>query len=176
MASMDASLPDSTLRPMTGRKPFPAPGGSRSRLAAMILLAISFAASAAGCRLTPLTDRDWAPELSRMAAADFDGEQVRVHNVRNSNYRTDTDFDLSTGRSGSYDPARSSDSASDYISRCRWPTCRESRTLSSVSASMAKTSWRSRSKCDGSAARSSTRCTTFSMKTRSSISPETSAI
>ena len=29
-----------------------------------------------------------------MAGADFEGYQVRVHNVRNSNYRTDTDFDL----------------------------------------------------------------------------------
>jgi len=60
----------------------------------MILAAVFMAFAAAGCRLTPLADRDWAPELSRMAAADFDGETVHVHNVRNSNYRTDTDFDL----------------------------------------------------------------------------------
>ncbi|HEX3997754.1 MAG TPA: DUF4105 domain-containing protein [Pirellulales bacterium] len=47
-----------------------------------------------GCRLTPLADRDWAPELARMAGADFDGPWVHVHNVRDSNYRSDTDFDL----------------------------------------------------------------------------------
>jgi hypothetical protein len=58
------------------------------------IFAAVFVAAATGCRLTPRSDRDWAPEFSRMAGADFEGEQVHVHNVRNSNYRTDTDFDL----------------------------------------------------------------------------------
>jgi hypothetical protein len=112
---MDASLPDSTpqwvaRRPLrtvsllersgvardSSPSPQPSPrgrGGTPVRRAAILAAAILVAA-ASGCRLTPLTDRDWAPELSRMAGADFNGEQVLVHNVRNSNYRTDTDFDL----------------------------------------------------------------------------------
>lgn len=66
-----------------------------NRAVRIAFLAIACAvASATGCRFTPRSDRDWAPELARMAGADFDGEIVRVHNVRNSNYRTDTDFDV----------------------------------------------------------------------------------
>lgn len=90
---MEARQSETTPRPQS-RAPTPAAAGSRSRLRAVILAAGLFVAFATGCRLTPLTNRDWAPELSRMAAADFDGDRVRVHNVRNSNYRTDTDFDL----------------------------------------------------------------------------------
>jgi len=67
---------------------------SASKFRATVVAAALLAVIATGCRFTPLTNRDWAPELSRMAGADFEGYQVRVHNVRNSNYRTDTDFDL----------------------------------------------------------------------------------
>ena len=91
---MEASLSDTTPRPKSSRAPTPAAAGSRSNFGAVVVFAGLLAAFATGCRLTPLTNRDWAPELSRMAAADFDGDHVRVHNVRNSNYRTDTDFDL----------------------------------------------------------------------------------
>ncbi len=58
----------------------------------VLLVAVVLVSS--GCRMTPLADRDWAPELSQMAGADFNGPYVHVHNVRNSNYRTDTDFDV----------------------------------------------------------------------------------
>ena len=78
---MEASLPNSAPpRPL-------AP-------AWLVFLAAACAIAAAGCRLTPLANRDWAPELSRMAGADFDGRWAHVHNVRNSNYRSDTDFDV----------------------------------------------------------------------------------
>jgi hypothetical protein len=56
----------------------------------MILAALLLA----GCRLTPLNDRDWAPEFSRLATADLRGDLVTIHNVRNCNYRTEDDFDV----------------------------------------------------------------------------------
>ncbi len=57
-------------------------------------LAIGMLVASVGCRLTPSNDRDWAPELSKLATADFDGDFVTVHNVRNCEYRTDKDFDV----------------------------------------------------------------------------------
>ena len=63
----------------------------------LILIAIAalgILAPAAGCRLTPTNDRDWAPELSRLSTADFKGDFVTVHNVRNCDYRTEEDYDV----------------------------------------------------------------------------------
>lgn len=93
---MDASLLDRkpTKPAVADGLALALPGGRARRSTIILLAAIVCAAAASGCRLTPLADRDWAPELSRMAGADFEGPVVRVHNVRNSNYRTDTDFDL----------------------------------------------------------------------------------
>ncbi len=48
----------------------------------------------AGCRVTPTNDRDWAPEFSRLATADFRDDLVTIHNVRNCDYRTEDDFDV----------------------------------------------------------------------------------
>jgi hypothetical protein len=42
--------------------------------------------------IEPSNDRDWVPENSRLAHATFDGELVTVHDIRNFDYRTDTDF------------------------------------------------------------------------------------
>ena len=42
--------------------------------------------------IKPSNDRDWAPEVARVPWADFDGDRVRVHNVRNFDYRSETDF------------------------------------------------------------------------------------
>ena len=57
---------------------------------------LTLAGLALGCRFTPLNDRDWSPEYSRLATAEFIGRgpQVIVHNVRNCAYRTATDFDV----------------------------------------------------------------------------------
>ena len=51
----------------------------------------------AGCRLTPTNDRDWAPELSQLATADFRGDMVTIHNVRDCVYRSEDDFDVHYG-------------------------------------------------------------------------------
>jgi len=42
--------------------------------------------------LEPSNDRDWVPENAVLAYATFDGERVTLHNIRNFDYRTETDF------------------------------------------------------------------------------------
>jgi hypothetical protein len=37
-------------------------------------------------------DRDWAPEYARLAYATINGDLVTIHNIRNFDYRTETDF------------------------------------------------------------------------------------
>ena len=40
----------------------------------------------------PRNDRDWQPELAVLPYASFDGERVTIHNIRNFDYRSETDF------------------------------------------------------------------------------------
>lgn len=42
----------------------------------------------------PSNERDWAPDQARAAQATFDGERVRIDNVRNAHYRAVDDFDV----------------------------------------------------------------------------------
>ena len=42
--------------------------------------------------LKPSNDRAWQPDVSQTAWAEINGDEVTVHNVRNCDYRTDTDF------------------------------------------------------------------------------------
>jgi hypothetical protein len=42
--------------------------------------------------LKPRQDRDWKPEVAVLAHADIDGDQVIIHNVRDFDYRTETEF------------------------------------------------------------------------------------
>ncbi|HBE88578.1 MAG TPA: hypothetical protein DDW67_05485 [Elusimicrobia bacterium] len=53
------------------------------------------AAAALGWWLTlkPSNDRDWQPDAARTAWAEVDGNAVTVHNVRNFDYRAETDYD-----------------------------------------------------------------------------------
>jgi len=44
--------------------------------------------------LKPSNDRDWQPDLATLAYADLNGNQVTLHNIRNCDYRTETDFDV----------------------------------------------------------------------------------
>src|SRR5262245_66599043 len=41
----------------------------------------------------PSNERDWQPDVARLATAEIRGEQVTVRNVRNFRYRSATDFD-----------------------------------------------------------------------------------
>jgi Domain of unknown function (DUF4105) len=42
--------------------------------------------------IPPRQDRDWAPEYAKLAYATFNGNLVTIHNIRNFDYRTETDF------------------------------------------------------------------------------------
>ena len=42
--------------------------------------------------IRPSNDRDWQPDVRVLARATIEGDRVTVHNVRNFDYRTETDF------------------------------------------------------------------------------------
>ena len=42
--------------------------------------------------LKPTSDADWQPDVARVAWAEIKGDEVTLHNVRNCDYRTKTDF------------------------------------------------------------------------------------
>ena len=42
--------------------------------------------------IPPKQDRDWAPEYARLPYATINGDLVTIHNIRNFDYRTETDF------------------------------------------------------------------------------------
>jgi len=42
--------------------------------------------------MQPSNDRDWSPDQAVLARADFQGDQVTVHNIRNCTYRTAEDY------------------------------------------------------------------------------------
>lgn len=43
--------------------------------------------------ILPSNDRDWRPDVAHVARASIDGDVLTVHNVRNFDWRSDTDFD-----------------------------------------------------------------------------------
>ena len=43
-------------------------------------------------RIPPRADRDWQPDVARVATADMHGDVVTIHNVRDFDYRSETDF------------------------------------------------------------------------------------
>jgi hypothetical protein len=42
--------------------------------------------------ITPQQDSDWQPDVAQKAWADIQGDEVTLHNVRNCDYRTETDY------------------------------------------------------------------------------------
>jgi Domain of unknown function (DUF4105) len=42
--------------------------------------------------LSPTNDSDWQPDVAQKAWADIQGDEVTLHNVRNCDYRTQTDY------------------------------------------------------------------------------------
>src|SRR5438477_12170076 len=64
--------------------------GRRPALAAFGLAL--FAVLAWWASLRPSNDRPWTPELARLAHATVEGDLVTVHDIRNFDYRTETDF------------------------------------------------------------------------------------
>ena len=92
---------------------FDAPFGAGNRLAAVVL-AITFVVVLLFVRpfwrklvifvvlfagvitwwlmLSPTNDSDWQPDVAQQAWADIQGDEVTLHNVRNCDYRTETDY------------------------------------------------------------------------------------
>jgi hypothetical protein len=42
--------------------------------------------------IAPASDRDWQPDVAQRAWADVNGDEVTLHNVRNCEYRSETDY------------------------------------------------------------------------------------
>jgi len=58
--------------------------GAYAVLFAVVLMAFS--------TIKPSNGRDWPPETARLPYATIDGDEVRLHNIRNFSYRSETDF------------------------------------------------------------------------------------
>jgi hypothetical protein len=59
-------------------------------LAAFVALFVLLLAS--WTAIQPSNDRDWQPENALLAYASIDGDRITLHNIRNFDYRTETDF------------------------------------------------------------------------------------
>jgi hypothetical protein len=62
------------------------------RRALTLYLALFAALLAWWSTITPSNDRDWQPDVAVLSYATIDGDRVTVHNIRNFDYRTETDF------------------------------------------------------------------------------------
>jgi len=62
------------------------------RRAALTSLALFLVVLLWWLSIEPSNDRDWLPDVARPATADFDGSRVVVHNVRDFDYRSESDF------------------------------------------------------------------------------------
>jgi len=45
--------------------------------------------------MPPSNNRDWQPDLATLASAEIAGDKITIHNIRNCDYRTETDFTCS---------------------------------------------------------------------------------
>src|SRR5262249_10190001 len=58
----------------------------------VVFLAVFLLLVAWWSTIPPKQDRDWAPEYAKPAHATINGDLVTIHNIRNFDYRTETDF------------------------------------------------------------------------------------
>lgn len=78
----------------------------RGRVLASTTFAAGFAALLAWWfTLAPSHDRDWADDVARLLETEVDGDRVVLHNVRNFDWRTETDY-TQRWETRSYDLAR----------------------------------------------------------------------
>jgi uncharacterized protein DUF4105 len=61
----------------------------RAKLGVLVVIALI---AAWWLTLQPRNDRNWQPDVAQTAYAEIDGDLVTIHNVRNCDYRTGTDF------------------------------------------------------------------------------------
>jgi len=65
----------------------------RARRSSVVGIAVLFAVALwLFFRAQPSNDREWQPEVAVLPYATFDGDLVTVHNIRNFDYRSETDF------------------------------------------------------------------------------------
>src|SRR5204862_3631916 len=65
----------------------------RRKLLKLVIVFAAFALVAVWwLTLKPSNDRPWQPDVAQTAWAEVNGDEVTVHNVRNCDYRTETDF------------------------------------------------------------------------------------
>jgi len=65
----------------------------RWRRRALTIYPVLFAVLLVSWRaIEPSNDRDWQPEVAVLPYATIDGDRITVHNIRNFDYRTETDF------------------------------------------------------------------------------------
>jgi hypothetical protein len=65
----------------------------KPRWRAMGLVAAGFAAVLAWwLTIKPSNAREWQPDVAQLASAETNGDEVILHNVRNCDYRTETDY------------------------------------------------------------------------------------
>ena len=68
-------------------------GAGRRRRLLLSLFAMAFVGLLLYWRtITPSNDRDWAPEVARLPFATIAGDLVTLHDIRNFDYRAETDF------------------------------------------------------------------------------------
>ena len=69
-------------------------GAARAGAGALLGVALVLFAAVLGWwfSLEPSNDRDWVAENARLAYAAIEGDIVTVHNIRNFDYRSETDF------------------------------------------------------------------------------------
>jgi hypothetical protein len=66
--------------------------------AAALTLAVFALVVSAWFAIPASNDRDWQPDVAALPFADIDGERVIVHNVRNTDYRSETDYSVRVDR------------------------------------------------------------------------------
>jgi len=66
------------------------PRRGRTTIGAIVIFAIVLIGF---LRIPASNDRDWQPEVARLPYATIQGDVVTIHNVRNFDYRTESDFD-----------------------------------------------------------------------------------
>ncbi len=66
-------------------------GGGRGKLR-LIAPLLTLAVVAWWFTLKPSNDRDWLADVDRTGWAEINGDRVTLHNIRNCDYRTETDF------------------------------------------------------------------------------------
>jgi hypothetical protein len=65
----------------------------RPRRRAVLGYLVFFAALVAWwLAIPPSNDRDWQPDVAVLPYADIEGDKVTIHNIRNADYRTETDY------------------------------------------------------------------------------------